>query len=1495
MQAAPGDVTKDATGVTLETASGLTRVEIWGDHVARVIHTPTTTMPTLSSFSVNATPASTSWQFQNSGGYLLLSTASITARVEIATGRVTFLDANSATVLAESVSGTSLQATTVGSPAVSTYAVKQKFDLSSGEAIYGLGQHQQGIWNYVGQSVTLLQQNKEVGLPVWLSNKGYAVLWDNPSVAIVDIGKATAGQLSWSSEAGDAVNYYFCYGPAADQAIADYRALTGAAPMFGKWAWGFWQSKERYQSQQELLNVAAQYRALGIPIDGIIQDWQYWPSLNQTTAAGGWGSHQFDPSRYPDPASLMSALHAENIHTLISVWAKFDVTSSGVSIPNLQSLEAVNGAYPQVISYVAPAGQGKWYDPFQSAARSVYWQELSQKIFAYGWDGWWLDASEPELSGNWGEFRNFNTAAGSGAKVFNAYPLMHTGAVYAGQRGQTSQKRAIILTRSAYAGQQRNAAITWSGDLSSTWAVFAAQIPAGLNFVLSGIPYWNTDIGGFFSGDPSTAAYAELFTRWFQYGSFCPMFRVHGTNYAKEVWRFPSATQPILVNYINLRYRLLPYIYSVAWKVTNEGYTMMRPLVMDFGVDTQVKGIGNQFMFGPSLMVNPVTTAGATTRSVYLPAGTAWYDFWTGSTIAGGQTITASAPIQTMPLYVRAGSIVPMGPSIQYAMQSEDPIELRIYPGANGTFTLYDDEGDNYDYESGQRATIPFSWDDTAKTLAIGARQGSFPGMLAQRTFRIVFVRSGHGSDIAKVPADVVVTYDGNALTVPQPSAPAVPPAPAGVTASVSNGQPVISWNAVQGSGDVLYHVKRALQSGGPYTEVGSGVDGTSFTDTTAPAGSTCYYVVSAENAGGVGPISSEASVVNGAAAMQALLMFNEGGGTTAADTTGNGWNGTLLNGPTRVAGKGGNAVSLNGSNQYVALPTSTVAALNNFTISAWVNLSAANTWSRVFDFGSGTTSYMFLTPKNGNGVVHFAITNSGNSGEQSIDGQAALSPGVWTHVAVTVAGNLGILYINGVEVGRNPSLTLTPLSLGNTTQNWIGRSQFSSDPYLSGVVDDFRIYSGALAAADVQALAGGTASALLSPWTSQDIGSLGFAGSSGSPGNNFYVAASGSDVQGTSDNFHYVWRAWSGDLTLTARVKEVTPTNAWTKAGIMFRGSLAANAANAFLAITPGNGTTSQSRSSNGGSTGFSNITGLTAPYWLRIQRTGNAFSVYQSPDGVNWTSAGSTVTLGNIPSSYYIGLALTAHDNTTLAEAQFDHVTLVDPTMASPTGLAATATPGTASSTSGSVSLSWQAASSATGYTVKRATTSGGPYTTIAEGLTSPAYSDTVTADGTTYYYVVASTNETRASVDSGEVSAAVLSDFQQWKVSNGLPYNMNGATTPDHDGLSVLMKYALALAPGTPAAQPVVQKSGDSLQLTFSRRSPAPVNYTVEASSGGISNWAPIISLPRGSDTWSGSASVQESGSGNVRSVTITDSQPMNAASSRFLRLRVDRSGP
>jgi alpha-D-xyloside xylohydrolase len=348
---------------------------------------------------------------------------------------------------------------------------------------------------------------------------------------------------------------------------------------------------------------------------------------------------------------------------------------------------------------------------------------------------------------------------------------MHTTGVYQGQRAETSAKRVFILTRSAYAGQQRNAAVAWSGDIQGNWDVFRKQIPAGLNFTASGFPYWNTDIGGFFGGDPAQAGYAELFTRWFQFGAFTPMFRVHGTGKPKEIWRFAPDIQQILIRYNELRHRLVPYLYSTSWRVTSEGYTLMRPLAFDFRRDDNVLNIADQFMFGPAIMVNPVVQPAATNRDVYLPAGPDWFDFWTGQRFTGGQHIQTDAPLATLPLFVKAGSIIPLGPSVQYIGEKPaDPIELRIYTGADGTFTLYEDEGDNYNYERGVHATIPISWDEKSKTLTLGRRSGKFPGMLEQRKFRIVFVSPHHGIGGAVTEnADVEVVYRGRALKISAP------------------------------------------------------------------------------------------------------------------------------------------------------------------------------------------------------------------------------------------------------------------------------------------------------------------------------------------------------------------------------------------------------------------------------------------------------------------------------------------------------------------------------------------------------------------------------------------------------------------------------------------------------------------------------------------------------------------------------------------------------
>ena len=774
-------VNKEADGVLFTMQPGVLRFQVMSDAVIRVTYAAGSQLPQLSSYSVILKPGvSTKWQMHETPDAVVLETQFAKVRVDRKTGAVAFLDRAGHLILAESADGREI------SPAIEAGVqgtlVRQSFLLAPDEGIYGLGQHQQGIWNYRGHTVRLLQENREVGIPVILSSKGYSLLWDNPAVTIVDVGVAEQTQsaqisatnlaesvpaganvIRWTSEVGDAIDYYFIYGPTPEAAIRHYRALTGEAPLMPEWFFGYWQSKERYRTQDEVLDIAKHYRELKVPIDGIIQDWRYWPD-------NSWGSHQFDPARYPDPAAMTKELHDMHYHILISVWPKFDLGTA-----NFQQLEQAGAMFDPVIPYVFPPGQGKWYDPFAPQGRDIYWRQISSEIFSKGFDGWWLDAPEPELSGKWGEFRTFRTSAGPGARVYNAYPLMHSTGIYQGQRAQTDDQRVVILTRSAYVGQQRNSAVTWSGDIRSTWEVLRDQIPAGLNFSVSGIPYWNTDIGGFFSdANPSDPKYAEIFARWFEFGSFCPMFRVHGsapdggTGPGKEFWRFDDATQSIWRTYANLRYRLMPYMYSVAWQVTSSGGSIMRPLVMDFAGDKQVLDIGDQYLYGPAIMVNPVTTQGATTRSVYLPGRSNWYDFWTGGTEASGRSIDAPAPLDRMPLYVRAGSIIPMGPLLQYVGEKPaDPIDLRVYRGANGAFTLYEDEGDTYHYEKGVYATIPITWNEATHALTIGARKGSFPGMLRKRTFNVVFVSASHGNgvEVTNHP-DRTIQYSGRTLII---------------------------------------------------------------------------------------------------------------------------------------------------------------------------------------------------------------------------------------------------------------------------------------------------------------------------------------------------------------------------------------------------------------------------------------------------------------------------------------------------------------------------------------------------------------------------------------------------------------------------------------------------------------------------------------------------------------------------------------------------------
>ena len=624
-----------------------------------------------------------------------------------------------------------------------TYRVADRFSPTINEALYGLGQHQSGLFNYRGATVELGQDNTDVAIPFLVSSKGYALLWNTASLTHVD--NRFPLDLIFTSIAGKSVDYYFVYGPEIDTIIHEYRTMTGHAPLLPKWAYGFFQSKDRYVSLDEINDIARRYRQEHIPLDAMVQDWFWWKTE---------GDPDFN-SNYHDVAKDLDTLHKENVHAMISVWGLLDPGSD-----TYKTLDAKRLLIPD--AHV--------YDPSSPEARDIYWQHLPGKLLQQGWDAFWLDSAEPEEY--WPHFgdailRNKRIALGNGAEYTNVFPLLHTLGVQDHWKTANTSKRVFLLTRSAFLGQQRVGATVWSGDVYGTYWGLSHQVPAGLNFALSGYPYWTTDIGGYWPphDDPiADPAYQELYARWFEFGTFCPIFRTHGHRPHNELWAFDKV-EPILVQYDKLRYRLMPYIYSLAWKVTSEDYTIQRPLVMDWRTDPKTWNVADQFMFGPALLVNPVLKASATKRSLYLPAST-WYDFWTGESMNGGHDIDADAPLEHEPLFVRAGSILPMGPEIEYASQDPaGPIELRIYRGANGSFDLYEDSGDGYAYEKGEHSTIPIRWDDRNSTLTIGARQGTFPGMIEHREFRIVRVSSGHGvGGGVTTNADAEVAYDGKEI-----------------------------------------------------------------------------------------------------------------------------------------------------------------------------------------------------------------------------------------------------------------------------------------------------------------------------------------------------------------------------------------------------------------------------------------------------------------------------------------------------------------------------------------------------------------------------------------------------------------------------------------------------------------------------------------------------------------------------------------------------------
>jgi len=828
-------IERTANGVVVHAAKGVVQVEVCSDHVVHIRASAAGVssqpfVPAVIQSCANAVFTSSS---DNAGFHI--KTRALKIDIDRDSGSVHFRRSDGAGVLSElprlwrPVALIGVEGTEQG--------IEQQFQLSPDEALYGLGQHQEGFLNLRDIPIRLLQANTNIAIPFVVSTKGYGVLWNNAALTdfnpanemikldetgaatfqtgsegeygfllngnfrdklrlsvngeqIIDIknmwvaGSASgkihlaanttykimaetggntslfvrtpSNTMAFRSETGNSVDYYFIDGPEPSQVIAEYRELTGVAPLLPRWAYGFWQCRERYSSQQQILDTAAEFRKRKIPVDVLVQDWQYWGRY-------GWNAMRFDEKEYPDPAAMMSSLHRQNLHLVISVWAKF-----GVETAVNREMEKAHLLLKSVASTGEP-GETKetesWVDLFNPDAQKAYWLAINRNLFSSGLDGWWLDASEPEGD----PLKNDKTFLGPGKTVRNAFPLFETSAVYDGQKATDPNKRVVILSRSAYTGQQRNGSISWSGDISGNWETLRRQVPAGLSFGVSGFPYWTTDIGGFFRPNDqyASAEYHELLVRWFQFGTFCPIFRIHGFRSETEMWKYGPEVEKILTQYDELRYRLLPYIYSAAWGVTSRGEIMMKALPFVYPSDPALRNIGDQFLFGDSLLINPVVEKGTTSRSVALPKGSDWIDFWTGQINRGGKTIVANAPLDRIPIFVKAGSIVPMGPIVQSAADSEDPMEIRIYGGNDADFELYDDGGDGYAYEHEAKATIHIHWDDGRNLLSIGDRSGTFPGMQLKRTFNIVVVRPGLGIGAGSDQhADRSVIYDGHRMKI---------------------------------------------------------------------------------------------------------------------------------------------------------------------------------------------------------------------------------------------------------------------------------------------------------------------------------------------------------------------------------------------------------------------------------------------------------------------------------------------------------------------------------------------------------------------------------------------------------------------------------------------------------------------------------------------------------------------------------------------------------
>lgn len=764
--------TKDVDGITCVLDKGFMKVKICTDRVVEVKYTILPTFLHKPSLVVtNKWENTPEFTVDENPSEITITTSVMKIRIDRKTNAIKYADFSGKVILSENaVQNKNMQEATVAG--IPVYTCTSEFNSPEDEALFGLGCHPEDSLsiNYKGRNQDMTIKYMTGAIPVLLSTNGYGLMWDNYSASNFYGAENNNTAFKYVSESGNMVDYYFFYGPDFDQIIASYRDATGTAPMFPKWSFGLFQSQDRYKSQAEVLSVKDKYRNNYIPVDCIVQDWFYWePNVI--------GSHVMWPERYPDPKAMVDELHEAHIHAMISIWP---VMAKGTK--TYDDMAHSGGMTDIFWDNIMTHTKDAYYDAHSKQARELYWQQVKDSLIGrYGWDAWWVDQCEPD-NGNYLDLRRqAHFAIGRGIDYMNTYSLEHSTGLYEYWRRDIPNKRAFFLIRQSFAGEQRNAATLWSSDITCTWQAYKNQIPQGINACASGIPYWTSDIGGYHfhweASDWSAPVNRELFTRWFQFGAFSPVFRIHGKGErALYSDNWDESTKAILLKYDNLRYRLMPYLYSMGWKVTSEGYTIMRSLAFDFRNDEEIRNIPDQYMFGSAFLVNPVTKRMYSlpdskkinkVRSVYLPKSANWYNFWTGKLIQGGQTIEAAAPIETIPLYVKAGSILPMGPYLQYATEKPaDPIELRVYSGTDAEFVLYEDENNTYNYEKGEYATIEMNWNEADQTLTIKDRKGEFPGMMKNRTFRVVWVNTKNGTGIEPTKKAETIQYSGKEIKI---------------------------------------------------------------------------------------------------------------------------------------------------------------------------------------------------------------------------------------------------------------------------------------------------------------------------------------------------------------------------------------------------------------------------------------------------------------------------------------------------------------------------------------------------------------------------------------------------------------------------------------------------------------------------------------------------------------------------------------------------------